>query len=50
MSARDDQIRQVVAELEIHIAEIEAHLAVLKALVTEDEVPGEEDRGDPRLR
>ncbi|MFZ3324479.1 MAG: hypothetical protein WA231_00680 [Methylocella sp.] len=42
MSARDDEIRRVVAELDIHIAEIEASIAVLKALVA-DEAPGEED-------
>jgi hypothetical protein len=30
MSARDDKIRQVVAELDVHIAEVEASVAVLK--------------------
>ena len=41
MSAREDQIRRVVAELHVHVAEVEASLAVLKALLDEDEVPGE---------
>jgi hypothetical protein len=49
MSARDDEIRRVVAELDIHIAEVEAGVAVLKALLA-DEVPGEEDSVDPKLR
>lgn len=44
MSARDDQIRQVVAELDAHIAEVEARVAVLKSLLAEDEAPGEDDR------
>jgi hypothetical protein len=43
MSARDDKIRQVVAELDVHIAEVEARVAVLKALLADDKVPGEED-------
>jgi hypothetical protein len=43
MTARDAKIRQVVAELDVHIAEVEARVAVLKALLTDDEVPGEED-------
>ena len=43
MSARDDEIRRVVAEIEIHIAEVEASVAVLKALVADGEIPGEED-------
>jgi len=51
MSARDDKIRQVVAELDAHVAEVEAGLAVLKALLASDEVPEEEeeeeDRADP---
>jgi hypothetical protein len=41
MSARDDEIRRVVAELDVHIAEVEASVAVLKALLAEDEAPGE---------
>jgi hypothetical protein len=47
MSARDDEIRRVVAELDVHIAEVEASVAVLKSLLADGEVPAEED---PRLR
>ena len=43
MSARDDEIRRVVAELDVHIAEAEARLTVLKALLADGEVPEEED-------
>jgi hypothetical protein len=43
MNARDDKIRQVVAELDIHIAEVEANVAILKALLADDEVPGKQD-------
>jgi hypothetical protein len=43
MSERDDKIRRVVAELDAHVAEVEASVAVLKALLADDEVPGEED-------
>jgi hypothetical protein len=46
MSARDDEIRRVVAELDVHIAEVEASVAVLKALIAEDQVSGE----DPKPR
>jgi hypothetical protein len=42
MSARDDEIRRVVAELDVHVAEVEAGIAVLKALLADDEAPGEE--------
>jgi hypothetical protein len=45
MSARDDKIRQVVAELDAHVAEVEASVAVLKALLASDEPPEEEDPG-----
>jgi hypothetical protein len=45
VSARDDTIRQVVAELDVHVAEVEARIAVLKALLAEDDVPGKEDPG-----
>ena len=48
MSARDDKIRQAVAELDVHIAEIEASVAVLKALLTEGEMP--EDSAGPKPR
>ena len=43
MSARDDEIRRVVAELDVHMADVEASVAALKALLADDEVPGEED-------
>jgi hypothetical protein len=43
MSARDDEIRRVVAELDVHIADVEASVAALKALLADDEVP-EEDK------
>ena len=43
MSTRDDEIRRVVAELDVHVAKVEANLAVLKALLADDEVPGEEN-------
>ena len=43
MTARDDKIRQVVAELDVHIAEVKASVAVLKSLLAEGEVPGDED-------
>jgi hypothetical protein len=42
MSARDDEIRRVVAELDVHIAEVEAGIAALKGLLATDEAPGEE--------
>jgi hypothetical protein len=41
MTARDDEIRRVMAELDAHIAEVEASVTVLKALLA-DEAPGEE--------
>ena len=47
MNERDDKIRQVMAELEVHVAEVEARIAVLKALLDADEIPGEEDPADP---
>jgi hypothetical protein len=43
MNARDDKIRQVVAELDAHVAEVEASVAVLKALLAGDEIPEKED-------
>jgi len=43
MSARDDEIRRVVAELDVHIAEVEASVAALKALLADGEAPVEED-------
>jgi hypothetical protein len=42
MSDRQDQIRRVVAELDVHIAEVEASVAALKALLAEGEVLGDE--------
>jgi len=47
MSARDDEIRRVLAELDVHIAEVEASVAVLKALMADGEVTGEEG-SDPK--
>ena len=43
MTAREDEIRRVVADLDVHIAEVEARIAVLKALLADDEVPAGED-------
>ena len=43
MSARDDEIRRVVAELDAHMAAVEASVAALKALLADDEVPGQAD-------
>jgi hypothetical protein len=47
MSARDEEIRRVVAELDAQMAEVEASVAVLKALVAmeDTEVSGEEGGG-----
>jgi len=45
LSARDDKIRQAVAELDTHVAEVEASVAILKALLTGDDVP--EEQQDP---
>jgi uncharacterized protein YceH (UPF0502 family) len=42
-SARDDEIKRVVAELEARIAEVEASVAVLKALLADDQAPGDKD-------
>jgi hypothetical protein len=43
MTARDDKIRQVMTELDRHIAEVEANVAILKALLADDEAPKEKD-------
>jgi hypothetical protein len=43
MSARDDEVRRLVAELDAHVAEVEARVAALKALVAGDKIPGEEE-------
>jgi hypothetical protein len=48
MSARDEEIRRVVAELDIRVAEVEASIEVLKALLAEDEMP--EDSAGPKPR
>ena len=42
MTAREDKIRKVVAELDVRVAEVEASVAILKALLADGEVPGEE--------
>jgi len=42
MSARDDEIRRAVAQLDVHVAEVEADIAVLKALIADREAPDEE--------
>ena len=44
MSTRDDEIRRVVAELDVHVAEVEASVAALKALLADDEAAGEEEQ------
>jgi hypothetical protein len=43
VSGREDEIRRVVAELDVHIAEVEARIAALKALLADDAVPAEEE-------
>ena len=43
MSAREDKIRRVVAELDVQVAEVEANIAALKALMADGEVPAEEE-------
>jgi len=43
MTAREDEIRRVVAELDVHVAEVEASVATLKALLAAGEVPAQED-------
>ena len=42
MTTRADEIRRVVAELDVQVAEVEANIAVLKAFLAEGEVPGNE--------
>jgi hypothetical protein len=43
MTARDDKIRQVVAELDAHVAEVEASVAILKALLADDDPEEQQD-------
>ena len=42
MSARDDEIRRVVTELDAHIAAVETSVAALKALLADDEASGQD--------
>lgn len=44
LSDREDKIRRLVAELDVHMAEVEASVAALKAFLDDGEVPGEEGR------
>ena len=46
MTTRDDQIRRVLAELDVQIAEVEASVTVLKALLADDEAPETNAPGD----
>jgi hypothetical protein len=43
MTVREDEIRRVVAQLDVHLAEVEACVAALKALLADGEAPGEPD-------
>ena len=43
MSAREQQIRRLVAELDARIAEVQASVAALKTLLADDEIPGQQD-------
>jgi hypothetical protein len=49
MSTRDEEIRRLVADLDVHLAKVEADVAVLKALLAQDDGadPGEETSADP---
>jgi len=38
------EIRQAMAELDVHVAEVEASVAALKALLADDEAAGEEEQ------
>jgi hypothetical protein len=42
MTARDDEIRRVLAELDAHIAEVQANVTTLKALLADDEAPADQ--------
>ena len=50
MSTRDDEIRQIVAELDVHIAEVEASVAALKGLLAEGESPAKRASGSRPAR
>ena len=43
MSAREDEIRRLVAELDAHVAEVEASVAALKTLLASDEILEEQE-------
>ena len=43
MTAREDEIRRLVAELDAHVAEVEASVAALKTLLASDQVPKEQE-------
>ena len=45
MTARDDEIRRIVAELDAHMAAVEASVAALKALLADDEASAGKDPG-----
>lgn len=45
MTAREDQIRRVLAELDGHIAAVEARVSVLQALCADGEALEDEDPG-----
>ena len=45
MTTRDDKIRQVVAELDAHVAKVEASVAILTALLADDEAGEEQQEG-----
>lgn len=40
MSTRDEEIRRLVADLDLHLAKVEADVAVLKALLAADDGEG----------
>jgi hypothetical protein len=42
MTDRQDQIRQLVAEPETHVAEVETRVAALKALLADGQTPQEQ--------
>jgi hypothetical protein len=40
MSTRDEEVKRLVAELDVQLAQAEANVAVLKALLAEDDREG----------